>query len=379
MLLCGVVICGCIILGAVEARRNKAENKPPLVNNNSSKDTSIECQTQDMDVEKDEGQEFDCKLRGHATSVQDKEATAGETDKTIPTVSYSKGKAICPTCSSYLRGITPEMVGDFGVCSKCKTEFIIGSEVCEKEEQPQEPVPPPKLEMTVKKISLRALYAFVFIGIVQWILLLMPCLPGEVSQLWQLCHIIFFISIFILLYKIWAIIRLGNVTTHPAAAVFFLFVPIIGIYWILEDFWGWSTHYNETICRYNAKEPRMSELLGFGASTAWFIAFIGFFLSIAYESQPRYYVQEHNRYVRIFHQNQVNDGENVYRSIAPIRSIVHPVARSFVPTKGEYFFHEVLSYIPYLYFDLLMIWFFIRAVECANFLSETHMKIRTGL
>jgi len=36
-------------------------------------------------------------------------------------------KVVCPSCSRVLRGATREMVGDIGVCPKCRTEFTIGA------------------------------------------------------------------------------------------------------------------------------------------------------------------------------------------------------------------------------------------------------------
>ncbi len=32
---------------------------------------------------------------------------------------------VCPKCNSILRGATKEMIGDIGVCPKCKSEFVI--------------------------------------------------------------------------------------------------------------------------------------------------------------------------------------------------------------------------------------------------------------
>jgi hypothetical protein len=37
----------------------------------------------------------------------------------------SKLAANCPRCGCSLKGATPEMIGDKGVCPKCKTEFVI--------------------------------------------------------------------------------------------------------------------------------------------------------------------------------------------------------------------------------------------------------------
>lgn len=42
-----------------------------------------------------------------------------------------KGKTIivdCPKCGRWLKGATREMIGDTGVCPKCKAEFVIKQE-----------------------------------------------------------------------------------------------------------------------------------------------------------------------------------------------------------------------------------------------------------
>ena len=31
----------------------------------------------------------------------------------------------CPQCGRSLKGVTEEMIGDIGVCAKCKAEFVI--------------------------------------------------------------------------------------------------------------------------------------------------------------------------------------------------------------------------------------------------------------
>lgn len=36
-----------------------------------------------------------------------------------------KIKIICPNCGAFLKGTTREMIGDIGVCRKCKAEFTI--------------------------------------------------------------------------------------------------------------------------------------------------------------------------------------------------------------------------------------------------------------
>lgn len=36
-----------------------------------------------------------------------------------------KIKIICPNCGVFLKGTTREMIGDIGVCTKCKAEFTI--------------------------------------------------------------------------------------------------------------------------------------------------------------------------------------------------------------------------------------------------------------
>jgi hypothetical protein len=37
----------------------------------------------------------------------------------------NKLKVNCPKCSRRLKGATQEMIGDIGVCPKCKAEFVI--------------------------------------------------------------------------------------------------------------------------------------------------------------------------------------------------------------------------------------------------------------
>lgn len=49
----------------------------------------------------------------------------------------SKLKFHCPNCGRSLYGATKEMIGDTGVCPKCKTEFVIGKTSCEESTKPQ--------------------------------------------------------------------------------------------------------------------------------------------------------------------------------------------------------------------------------------------------
>ena len=48
----------------------------------------------------------------------------------------SKIKINCPECGRALRGVTNEMLGEIGVCSKCKTEFIINESKLEVIKKP---------------------------------------------------------------------------------------------------------------------------------------------------------------------------------------------------------------------------------------------------
>jgi len=48
----------------------------------------------------------------------------------------SKIKVKCPGCGRALRGVTNEMLGDVGVCPKCKTEFIISESKLEVIKKP---------------------------------------------------------------------------------------------------------------------------------------------------------------------------------------------------------------------------------------------------
>jgi len=43
-----------------------------------------------------------------------------------PPLSEKKLKLKCPECGSPLKGATADMIGDVGVCPKCKHEFTIG-------------------------------------------------------------------------------------------------------------------------------------------------------------------------------------------------------------------------------------------------------------
>lgn len=37
----------------------------------------------------------------------------------------NKLKVVCPECGRLLKGATQEMIGDTGICPKCKAEFVI--------------------------------------------------------------------------------------------------------------------------------------------------------------------------------------------------------------------------------------------------------------
>lgn len=73
-------------------------------------------------------------------------ATGGKGKQAIPSIAVllifaelgviwkptgSKLKVNCPKCGRWLSGVTKEMIGDIGVCTKCKAEFVIGKDDAE--------------------------------------------------------------------------------------------------------------------------------------------------------------------------------------------------------------------------------------------------------
>lgn len=68
------------------------------------------------------------------------------------------------------------------------------------------------------------------------------------------------VTMFVLIYKIWAAIQDGNARTTPGKAVGFLFIPFFNIYWYFQAFWGWTVDYNKYVARHGiTNAPRMSE------------------------------------------------------------------------------------------------------------------------
>jgi len=56
-------------------------------------------------------------------------------------------KVLCPSCGRSLRGATKEMVGDVGICPKCKTEFEIVDSKAHVSQEDTEPQPTTKLAL----------------------------------------------------------------------------------------------------------------------------------------------------------------------------------------------------------------------------------------
>jgi hypothetical protein len=69
------------------------------------------------------------------------------------------------------------------------------------------------------------------------------------------------ISIYVMIYKMWAAIQDQYARTTPGKAVGFMFIPLFNIYWMFQVFYGWAKDYNAYIARYNRNAPAVSENL----------------------------------------------------------------------------------------------------------------------
>jgi len=75
---------------------------------------------------------------------------------------------------------------------------------------------------------------------------------------------------YVLLYKAWAVIQDGNVSTTPERAVGFIFIPFYNFYWIFKAWHGLARDYNHYLERRGLKAPKMKE----GLFLAFCILFI---------------------------------------------------------------------------------------------------------
>lgn len=104
---------------------------------------------------------------------------------------------------------------------------------------------------------------------------------------------------FVLWYKGWKSIQDGHARTTPGKAVGFLFIPLFGLYWIFQAFWGFSKDYNSFIKRHEISVSKLPEglfltscilnvagiPLGFIPVVGWIFSFVRFGFWIAVMSK----------------------------------------------------------------------------------------------
>ncbi len=67
------------------------------------------------------------------------------------------------------------------------------------------------------------------------------------------------ISLYMMIYKMWAAIQDGYARMTPGKAIGFMFIPLFNIYWFFQVFYGWAKDYNSYLARHNLNLPRVSE------------------------------------------------------------------------------------------------------------------------
>jgi ribosomal protein S27E len=105
-------------------------------------------------------------------------------------------------------------------------------------------------------ISRGVLYTFVFCAIVNTIL-------SYLNYIYVQEHLVLFVPIqtilfYVLIYKIWAVLKLSHVKTDPGFAVFGFFIPFYNIYWCFQAFFGWAIHCNKALHNLNVTKPQIS-------------------------------------------------------------------------------------------------------------------------
>lgn len=183
---------------------------------------------------------------------------------------------------------------------------------------------------------------------------------------------------FVLLYKIWNCLQDEDVRATGGAAVFYLFIPFYNLYWVFQAYLGWALDFNKVRSKIEATSPKMPVLLGLGMSIAPFIAIISLFLfvfvSIKFTEEYQFYVEREGKSVRIVHQAQIRENEQLYQYIM---NRFMPVSNNTVPTEQEYKvkYRKYVAYcsiavLPLFFCFLIHILFFVKASSCINSLYQ---------
>ena len=69
----------------------------------------------------------------------------------------------------------------------------------------------------------------------------------------------------VLLYRMWAALPKHMARTTPSNAVCFLFIPLVGLFWLFWVLWGWARDFNKTVRVYGLEAKRISEGLAIAA------------------------------------------------------------------------------------------------------------------
>jgi hypothetical protein len=67
------------------------------------------------------------------------------------------------------------------------------------------------------------------------------------------------VVLMMLVYKMWDVIQDGKPRTTPGMAVGLMFVPIFGLYWQFQVYWGWTKDFNAYVEQQGIAAPRMPE------------------------------------------------------------------------------------------------------------------------
>ena len=67
------------------------------------------------------------------------------------------------------------------------------------------------------------------------------------------------VTLYVMIYKMWAAIQDGHARTTPGKAVGFMFIPLFNIYWFVQVFYGWAKDYNSFLDRHQLNAPKVSE------------------------------------------------------------------------------------------------------------------------
>ena len=243
---------------------------------------------------------------------------------------------------------------------------------------------------SVKPISIELTYIYVYFAFVSFIISLFSFREDySSSDAGLLFNLTAMILSYILLYKIWNCLQDEDVRATGGAAVFYLFIPFYNIYWVFQAYLGWALDFNKVRAKFQLTSPKMPVLLGLATSIAPFLVIISFVLSaivfakLAGENQ--FYVRREGKSVRIVHQAQLQENEQLYKVLSPSKMSL-PVSHKAAPTEQEYKakYHKYLLYhsiliLPYFCFSMVNVLFFLKASSCINKLYQKQCSLKQNI